>query len=248
MTRRPLLGLALVGCALAMVCLVGAAAAQRSAVRLFLPFVARGFVERSLLVNGDFEAGPVGWEPGCACITREGPPEGWRSGTWGARLGQPMWQRLRQTVSVPPAVGGLRLSYWYQYRSTARDPFHLSDVFIVTVRDAVTGELAYWRRVAASTGLTAVWLRQSADLAALQGRVLVIEFAALNPSGQTWLFVDDVELVPGSGAAATPSPTPRSLAPGPEPTPTPMPSTPTPSPEIPKPSPTPTATPQVGPT
>lgn len=249
-TRHWLLALAALGCTLALGWLVSAVAAQDVRLRLFLPHVARHFVERSLLPNGDFEAGPTGWEPGCSCITREGPPEGWRSGEWGARLGHRAGQRLRQTVAVPSGVGGLRFGYWYQYRSTAPDPFHLSDRFTVTVRDAVSGEIVYRRQVTAQEGLTAVWLRDSADLAPLQGRSLVVEFEALSPSGRTWLFVDDVELVPGSGAALPRSPTPTQELVFPEPTATPTAiATPTPGPTLTptplKPSPTATPTPAI---
>lgn len=233
MREQGLGALAIGGWLIALLWWATAADAQSSVVRLFLPHVTRSFAERPLLVNGSFEAGPLGWEQTCACVTSAGPPGGWRSGQFGARLGDTAGQRLRQTVRVPPSIGLLRFVFWYQYRSDAPDPFLLADQFTVTVRDAVTGEVAYWHQVQARSGLTAVWRRESADLAAWQGRALLIEFEALSPSGRTALFLDDVELIGGTDRlpAWSPTPTATPAAEGPEPTAPPKPSpTPTPTP------------------
>lgn len=213
---------------------IGTVAAQVPASRVFLPFVARGFTEHALLVNGDFEAGPQGWEPSCDCVTSAGPPGGWRSGRLGARIGGPQGQRVAQTIAVPRDHAGLRFGFWYKYLTGAPDAFLLSDRVTVTVRDEINGELAFLTQVAARDGLTAEWVRESADLTAWQGRRLVVTFEALSPGGQTWLYLDDVELIAGASAleplppavtgrlpaaTATPLPTPK---PSPTPTPTPL--------------------------
>ncbi|MBI2322231.1 MAG: hypothetical protein HYU88_09145 [Chloroflexi bacterium] len=221
MRQRGLLALAIGGWLVALGLWSSAADAQPGGARVFLPHLTRGFAERSFLANGDFEAGPAGWEPTCGCITSAGPPDGWHSGQAGARLGDAAGQRLRQTIRVPSTTGALRFAFWYQYRSDVPDPFPLPDHFTVTVRDALTGQVAYWQQAQARSGLTAVWRRESADLAAWQGRTLLIEFEALSPSGRTWLFLDDVELVGGSArpAASSPTATPAQPPAGPEPTP-----------------------------
>lgn len=203
--------------ALSCVLLVGWAAGRAlgdaGSSRVLLPLVVRGFAERPLLANGDFEAGAVAWESDCACITSAGPLGVWRGGRLGARLGSRAGQRVWQTVSAPAGFGRVRFGFWYQYLTEAPDPFLLSDRFTVTVRDAASGEVVFWRQVWARDGLTASWQREGADLPARPGRRLVLELEAFSPSGKTRLFVDDVELIAGSSVARVVGRTPTAARP-----------------------------------
>ncbi|WP_423222469.1 PPC domain-containing protein [Candidatus Amarolinea aalborgensis] len=177
-----------------------------------------------LLVNGNFEAGRVGWSetsplqfPIVVNYTQYGLPPA-HGGFWLAWLGGYTLadDQLFQNVTIPSDIAGGRLSFWYYSDSVETDPLY--DYITMTISDPSTGhqlvEVAYvdaypptrsWRYYQYS--LT------NADLDAIRGRYVRVRFRVRTDSiFVSAMLVDDASFLISTSQDPAPSATPTPYA------------------------------------
>ncbi|MFZ0548215.1 MAG: hypothetical protein WAM60_22405 [Candidatus Promineifilaceae bacterium] len=147
----------------------------------------------NVIVNGNFEAGQVGWQQyssnGWQLILQQNylpvPP---RSGNWAVWLGGDYNEDsvLTQDVTVP--VSYTILTYWLWIAS---EDDCGSDIGGVVINQAEAVD-SYWLCSGNSTG---GWLRRDVNLASYAGQTVEIAFAAFtDDSLNSNMFLDDISL------------------------------------------------------
>jgi hypothetical protein len=147
----------------------------------------------NVIVNGNFEAGPTGWQQyssnGWQLILQQANlPVPARSGTWAAWLGGDYDEAsiLSQMVTVP--VGNSMLTYWLWIASEDVCGYDVGGV-VINEDDAVD---AYWLCADNNTG---GWVRRDVNLGAYAGQSVLMDFAAFTDASlNSNMFLDDISL------------------------------------------------------
>ena len=160
----------------------------------------------NVIVNGNFEAGPTGWQQYSSngwqlILSQANLPVPPRSGAWAAWLGGDYDEAsiLSQVVTVP--VSNSTLTYWLWIASADVCGYDVGGV-VINEDDAVD---AYWL---CSDNNTGGWILRSVNLGAYAGQTVLMDFAAFtDDSLNSNMFLDDISLGLSLNALAAPDTT-----------------------------------------
>ncbi|GLH72764.1 hypothetical protein GETHLI_12660 [Geothrix limicola] len=167
----------------------------------------------NLLLNGDFEQGPVGWDQNV--FLRSGinyyvpsPHSGLAYGYLGY-YGKDATDWTSQVVSIPAGVQAT-LSYWLimgTFEDTARDTYE------VRIEDPVSGAILGTEQKLTCQNGPLGWTQYSLDLSKYAGQQVRIRFTSIEVGDRpTYWFIDDAGLYV-TGAASAVLPTATSITP-----------------------------------
>lgn len=176
---------------------------------------AKAFYSQNLVVNGGFEANPLGtgWE-GDTYVIDNVIPGDWHSGSRGALISYSSSgsNMLYQTINLPSDTTSAIFSVWYQFFSfetgpttdlmaiDIRNPDDLSDIWFSNVFEPNVNE----------TG--PVWTHLTADITSHKGQTgVIILWFQENGLPYSWGLIDDVSVIVEKSDVTAPTTTLSSI-------------------------------------